>query len=859
MHNVLAVAWRDIKRVAANPVAIAITIGILIIPSAYAWFNIAANWDPYQNTSEIGVCLVNEDTGTTLDDKRLNIGDEVVTTLKSNHELDWRFVSEDDALEQVKSGEAYAALVIPEDFSREVTSILSGTIEHASITYYVNEKVNPVAPKVTDTGASTVEETINEEFVESVTSVVVNAVKSGSASLTSKTDTTTANALERLEQTQAALTTVTTMIASTRTTITQAHDAILETDDACNAIYTAIDEAQSSLAQVKSTLQTARSSVGTLAGKLSSALVDAAGDLTSASGTTSQALKTAAGAVSEGQSTLKSAINRLEAAKDQGQKAYDELEKAASALPEGELKTTATQNLASLKQTLTTAQNALDTLNATSSSLGADASELNTLAGDTTREAHAAASALTREASTITTTIAPDLENNLSNLESLVSTLSGTLTSLKPLVQTAQNSLGQLASTLTEANTALGATATSCDSLMQSLSDVQKGLGSISTSQLYQTIASLTNLNTQDIASVMSTPVSIVDKAVFSVANYGSGVAPFYTNLALFVGGLMLTTIYKLTVDDEGIEGLTPTQAYFGRLLLLDILSVVQALICCTGDLVMGIQCVSPGGFLLVGIVASVVYTNIIYALTLAFKHIGKALEVVLIILQIPGSSGLYPIEMQPAFFQHIYPWLPFTYGIAAMRETIAGYYGWYYVQDLAILLLYVLPALLIGVVLRRHITNMDALFDNELTDSQVFIGEHATMTAPRMELTTLVAAALEYPQYKEEIERQLTAYEQRYPKLLRGGVIVMIAVTPLDLLIARLTGAKLLMLLIWVIAMVLCCIYFVVVEYFHVRLQDRSALLDAPQEERLALLNERLAAKKKAPLPETAQEVDHE
>lgn len=102
---------------------------------------------------------------------------------------------------------------------------------------------------------------------------------------------------------------------------------------------------------------------------------------------------------------------------------------------------------------------------------------------------------------------------------------------------------------------------------------------------------------------------------------------------------------------------------------------LVQGLIVCLGDIVLlKVQCVHPVAFVCVGIFCSFIYVNLIYALALTFKHIGKALGVVLVILQIPGSAGTYPIEMTPAFFQKLHPLLPFTYGISAMRECIARY-----------------------------------------------------------------------------------------------------------------------------------------------------------------------------------------
>ena len=166
MGKVFQIFWRDLKRILRNPVAVIVTLGVCVIPSLYAWFNIMANWDPYENTQDVRVAVVNLDEGADAggDLGFINAGDMVVEELGKNTQLKWVFLDEDTALEEVRSGRSYAAIVIPADFTRDLT-------------YYVNEKVNPIAPKVTDTGASTVETQINETFVSTVSNVVVGKLQ----------------------------------------------------------------------------------------------------------------------------------------------------------------------------------------------------------------------------------------------------------------------------------------------------------------------------------------------------------------------------------------------------------------------------------------------------------------------------------------------------------------------------------------------------------------------------------------------------------------------------------------------------------------------------------------------------------
>ena len=161
-----AIFKRDIKRLLVNPVALVVTLGVCVIPSLYAWYNIVANWDPYGNTQGIKIAIANNDRGTQNDlVGELNAGDQVVDQLKENHQLGWTFVdSAADAKEGVESGEYYAAIVVPKNFSDNLVSMLDGNYHQPKLTYYVNEKKSAIAPKVTDTGANTIEEQIAPKY-----------------------------------------------------------------------------------------------------------------------------------------------------------------------------------------------------------------------------------------------------------------------------------------------------------------------------------------------------------------------------------------------------------------------------------------------------------------------------------------------------------------------------------------------------------------------------------------------------------------------------------------------------------------------------------------------------------------------
>lgn len=129
MKKVLQIFQRDLKRLLRSPAAALVMVGVCILPSLYAWFNIAANMDPYGNTKNVKVAIANCDTGGHTDSMDLNAGDTIVQNLKKNHQLGWTFVDEKKAKSGVRSGKYYAAIVIPEDFSESLLSILSGDLK----------------------------------------------------------------------------------------------------------------------------------------------------------------------------------------------------------------------------------------------------------------------------------------------------------------------------------------------------------------------------------------------------------------------------------------------------------------------------------------------------------------------------------------------------------------------------------------------------------------------------------------------------------------------------------------------------------------------------------------------------------
>ena len=666
---------RDIKRLLHNWVAVVVVLAVCILPALYAWFNIGANMDPYQYTSNIKVGVANCDKGTTNElTGDLNVGGIIIDKLKENDGLGWEFVSEEEALDGVKSGEYYAALVVPEDFSENLIAFLNGTVEQPQIQYYVNEKKNAIAPKVTGTGASTIQDLINQTFVDTVGETVASILEDYSKSIVTDVDSSGGQVIDGLRNTEA-------LLGEYKRAVAKAHTSISGGRNATSTVQKSLNDAQ--------------------------------------------------------------AANRKAAEALSGNDALiDQVKAEMDNLAGGELKTVALiySDLKSINSTLSTA-------------------------------------------STLTDAEISKLKNVNSDLDASLKSIDVTLSATEKALSATQDQMSEL------------------------IAEVS----AIRSAEILQTLSRITGLDAQEIGSFLASPVTLETEVFFSVENYGSGMAPFYTILAIWVGGLVLIAILHLEVDKEGIESMTPNEAYFARGVLYVILGLMQSLIICLGDIyLLGIQCLHPLLFCIAGLVSGFVFVSLIYALATAFRHIGKALAVILIILQIPGSAGTYPVEMTSGFFRFIHPLLPFSYAIDAMRESIAGLYGHKYVKDLLILGIFLIVALIIGAGVRMLMLNINRVFDIELGKTGLMECEDAAQRYEYRKIKKLVGEVkLDEGMQKRILEKDIK-FEENYERNSRRGIYALIVIPAILFLLMTVIPYKMPMLVLWIVSMITICVVLI-------------------------------------------------
>ena len=321
---------------------------------------------------------------------------------------------------------------------------------------------------------------------------------------------------------------------------------------------------------------------------------------------------------------------------------------------------------------------------------------------------------------TLTETVYPALDTLLSNLQDSLGDVSSLLLDMNGILGKTTPIVSELGNTFGAVNNALIQVQDLLASYSSRINDFIDLLNGSDDNGVVQGIFDFFNVDPESIGAFLSSPLSMRIETIYPIESYGAGMAPFYTILAIWVGCVMINAIMKIDSPVE-LLGATPAQKFLGRYLLFFLISQAQALVITVGDiLVLGISCQHPGLFILAGAASSLACSMIAYCLAVIFGNVGKMLSVVIMIIQIAGSGGSYPIELLPEFFQEIYLLFPFPYAINAMREAIAGLYGNRYLVYMLLLLLFFAVFLVLGLTLKRPLSGMSEYMDEQLEKTEM-------------------------------------------------------------------------------------------------------------------------------------------
>lgn len=757
MKIIWGIFKRDMCHATRNVIAVIVSMGLVVVPALYAWFNIAASWDPYGNTKALKVAVANNDKGYKSDliPVRVNVGETIISTLHANDQLDWQFVKSDKAIDGVESGEYYAAIVIPKGFSADMMTLFSPDIKHAQLKYYLNEKINPIAPHITDQGATTVVNTIDKTFAKTIAQVGLDLASSILHYSQSP------QMAEYMRNLNGNLTTMADSLSGASQQVTaysqllgSANDIVDSTGKLLASATKAGKQAQNALKQGKSGATSLTSAGANVTSSVNTALDQVSGAFDQVAAKVNKAFD----AIDKDSDTAASQLTTLSEQVSSGESLYDtyitslnHMRESVEQLPDSDSAKQALLEAIDREITLLEAakgdsQKLAQQLKDASTQVTQDTAAAERSRKEILNRITSAKQSISNVRDAYATNVKPKIDalastvsTLISQTDSMITQLSGTTDSLNDVTSSVGTNIASIRSTLDGIATKLNSSATTLNTLITAMNSSDNG------AENSNELKSLTTSNASTLSTLISAPVALHRVAVYPIANYGSAMAPFYTILSIWVGAIILCAMLKVTISDRekahvlGLGDTLPRIAgpsgpgnasrwglrldheYFGRYAIFALLALLQGTLVCLGDMYfLGVQANHALQFLAVGWLAALVFSNIVYTLTVSFGDIGKAVAVVLLVMQVAGSGGTFPIETLPKFFQMLYPFLPFPHAIDAMHAAMAGSYGNEYLLDMVYLALFLIPSLLLGLVLRKPVIRLNNWVSRNLESTKV-------------------------------------------------------------------------------------------------------------------------------------------
>ena len=827
-------AWqiftRDIARLGRTKKAWIILIGVVITPALYSWVNIAAFWDPYGATENIKVAVVNEDKGGFSEvTGRIDVGKQVTEQLHENHQLGWQFFDAEAAERSLERGDTYATITIPSDFSSELLGALNGQYTQPALEYRVNEKASAIAPKITDTAASSLDKQITSAFKEQVAEAAASNVRDEGNKFQNKIQQSRQRsegafdkAANNIESARSDLQRVGDKLGSAQSSMSGAKQTLSDVEQA-------MTDAQAALGDVQGIISDAQGNVTGYTDSLTSAFVEGATGLAEGTSRAQESVADITARLDQANSRFNSATQQTNDAISAGDESIKQLRGIVNspaispsvAGPLNDAISTLEDGNAANKQLLGNLQALSNDSNETAKSIKSTADAVNQAAQDTKQTSQTLSDAVDKSV--------PELNRAMSNLSSKVGGFSATLETQKATMKEAQRLVDGVAKQLGATQEAVRSFDADLASLEEGVEGARDDVRAITATSRTKELQTITGLNSEEIGNFFADPVEVKSEPVYPVGSYGSAMAALFTNLSLWIGAFVLMVIIRVEVDLEGFKRLTVGQAYLGRFMLMALLVLVQAVIVTVGDLAIGVQTVSPVGFVATGMLISLAYLSIIYALSTALGHVGRGLAVVLVTVQIPGASGLYPIELMPTFFRAIYPLLPFSYGIDAMRETIGGFYGLHYWKFMAVLALMFVTSFILGLIGRRSFAHFNLLFNRELAKTDLIAAENVQIVGDGYRFADVIKAL----QGKEEFVADLEKRKHDYQHWIRiAAVVGFVGMVVLGIIAALVPSQKPFLLGIWTLWCLVILAIAVTLEYLRQSLAQSAELVDLDEEE---------------------------
>lgn len=719
MKNILKIYKRDLKNIFTNWVALVIVLAVIILPSLYAWFNIKSSWDPYSNTGGIKVAVVNEDLGGEFNNKYYNAGKELIETLEDNDSFGWQFVSKEEADRGVIEGDYYASIEVPEDFTSDILSLTKSFITRPSLIYNINEKSNAIVPKITNTGVNTVKDEINSKIVKIVNGVIFDVFnKVGTGAEDSR------GILRNILDTFYSLN---DRMPELEEVLNDASNGLVTIDRVIEKVNEIMPIASSTISESQMVIENGQTKVDEVKQEVEAKSVSIKGKITDAQ----QAINSIQDSLKEnGGTVLREQLvfikGNIEVADNYLNEALNELNILKSKLDKIHINTSKLDviinEIQKLKDTSSAILNELNEVIKTIDEGNLDELAIAQVIKPIEEKIATLQSYVTNILNRYDNEIAPYLKEVYDSINDIASNgleildiAENTLPDINYLINLASKNSAL-------ANDELQKLREKFPSIKEKINTLTEKVKEYDDEENFNKIIELLVNDSSESSNFLSNIVNIEKNSIFAVPNYGSAMSPFYTTLALWVGGTilvsLLTTHARKFEDGEEIK---PIEEYFGKGLTFISIAMIQGLVVTLGDiLLLGTYVVHPVLFVLIGMLISTVFVGFIYTLVSVFGNVGKALAIIFLVLQVAASGGTFPVEVMSDFFQKLNPLLPFKYAIGLMRETTAGIVYNIIISNLLYLLIYLVIAIVMGVGLKKFVNKHTKKLSKKLDESGI-------------------------------------------------------------------------------------------------------------------------------------------
>ncbi|MGX7111913.1 YhgE/Pip domain-containing protein [Gemella cuniculi] len=695
MENIFQIFKNDLKEVFRKTNTWIIIIGLVILPSMYAWPNILASWDPYGHANNIKVAVTTEDLGAEVEGKKINLGENLVEGLKNNKSLDWQFVNtKKEAEDGVKIGDYYASIVIPKNFSEDITSVTRGTPKKAIIEYTVNEKINAISPKITNSGASAIANNISKSFVETANGVIFEKMHEAGIEFEEN--------LPSIEKVKNEILKLNSHFNGYESSLTELIGKVEHGQSILNTVQKTlpvIDSVATNSIMIAQKADITINNIESFNERLVPKINEHLESIQEVSKLANEIAKDFREKPSK-KDDLKSQMQALNNRFDISLQRLDIVKNIFeyfNNLSDENVFFVQLEKIKSLRDGIT------------------KLSELNTTLYNNIEHYDEIADELKEKFVTNTQNVnelATNFENGLNDevaplIKTVLEKADAKINGINDIINNAQGQLPYVSEKLSETEIKINDAHNKLLKLQSQMPTIKEKLGKL-TEEIKKaeseidsnTIFNLLKVDYKQQAEFFANPVSLQENKLYHIENYGSAMTPFYTVLSIWVGALLMSSLLTTKVEDEENK-YKPYEKYFGRGLLFVIISLFQTLVVTLGDMyLLGTQAVSPYRFVFYGLLIALLFSSIIYTIVCIFGNVGKAICIILLVLQIGSSGGTFPIQMTSNFFQILYPKVPFTYSIRLLREAVGGVYIPAAQRDMKILFIYLIIVLIGGAVL---------------------------------------------------------------------------------------------------------------------------------------------------------------